>query len=77
MRTLDFYACAMFNARQARHETVAAWCSRIDQLISNRRLKCAVSQLGRACFIQGPANERIRTVVRARSPTHITEATEY
>ena len=31
-RTLDFYACAMFNARQAKHETVATWCSRLDQL---------------------------------------------
>jgi hypothetical protein len=36
-RTLDFDACAMFNARQAKHETVAAWCSRLDQLISDFR----------------------------------------
>jgi hypothetical protein len=30
-RTLDVYACAMFNARQAKHETVAARCSMLDQ----------------------------------------------
>jgi hypothetical protein len=35
-----------------------------------------VSQLGKACFIQGLVNERIQTVVRARNPAHITEATE-
>ncbi|PNF23589.1 hypothetical protein B7P43_G13934 [Cryptotermes secundus] len=89
-RTLDFYACAMFNARQAKHETVAAWCSRLDQLSSDFRdaaiegatssemcgITKLVSQLGKACFIQGLANERIQTVVRARNPTHITEAAE-
>ncbi|PNF23780.1 hypothetical protein B7P43_G16801 [Cryptotermes secundus] len=89
-RTLDFYACAMFNARQAKHETVAAWCSRLDQLGSDFRdaaiegasssemcgITKLVSQLGKACFIQGLANERIQTVVRARNPTHITEAAE-
>jgi hypothetical protein len=36
-RTLDLYACAIFNARKAKHETVAAWCSRLDQLISDFR----------------------------------------
>ena len=89
-RTLDFYACAMFNARQAKHETVAAWCSRLDHLSSDFRdaategatssemcgITKLVSQLGKACFIQGLANERIQTVVRARNPTHITEAAE-
>jgi hypothetical protein len=35
-----------------------------------------VSQLQKACFIQGLVNERIQTVVRARNPTHITEAAE-
>ncbi|PNF43271.1 hypothetical protein B7P43_G00916 [Cryptotermes secundus] len=80
----------MFNARQAKHETVAAWCSRLDQLGSDFRdaaiegasssemcgITKLVSQLGKACFIQGLANERIQTVVRARNPTHITEAAE-
>jgi hypothetical protein len=89
-RTLDFHACAMFNARQAKHETVAAWCSRLDNLVSDFRdaaiedatssemcgIAKLVSQLGEACFIQGLANERIQTVVRTRSPSHITEDAE-
>jgi hypothetical protein len=37
IRRLDFYACAMFNARQAKHETVAAGCSRLDQFYSDFR----------------------------------------
>jgi hypothetical protein len=89
-RILDFYACAMFNARQAKHETVATWCSRLDQLVSDFRdaatedatssemcgISKLVSQLGKACFIQGLANERIQTIVRSRNPSHITEAAE-
>jgi hypothetical protein len=89
-RTLDFYACAMFNARQSKHERVAAWCSRLDQLVSDFRdaaiegatssemcgITKLVSQLGKACFIQGLANERIQTVVLDRNPSHIIEATE-
>ncbi|PNF16824.1 hypothetical protein B7P43_G17021 [Cryptotermes secundus] len=80
----------MFNARQAKHETVAAWCSRLDQLSSDFRdaatefatssemcgITKLVSQLGKAGFIQGLAIERIQTVVRAMNPTHITEAAE-
>jgi hypothetical protein len=45
-RTLDFYACAMYNVRQA------AWCSRLDQfqilgkqlLKARPHLKCVVPQ---------------------------------
>jgi hypothetical protein len=80
----------MFNARQAKHETVATWCSRLDQLVSDFRdaaiegatssemcgISKLVSQLGKACFIQGLANERIQTIVRSRNPSHITEAAE-
>jgi predicted LPLAT superfamily acyltransferase len=78
-RRSDFYVCAMFNVRQAKHETAAAWCSRLDQFSSDFRgaaiegatsskmcgITKLVSQLGKACFIQGLANERIQTVVRA------------
>jgi hypothetical protein len=35
-----------------------------------------VSQLGKACFVQGLVNEQIQTVVCARNPTHIKEAAE-
>jgi hypothetical protein len=58
--------CAMFNARQSKHETVAAWCSRLHQLASDFGdaaiegatssemcgLTKLVSQLGKTCFIQ-------------------------
>jgi hypothetical protein len=61
----------MFNARQVKHETVAVWCSRLDQLSSDFRgeaiegatssemcgITKLVPQLGKACFIQGLANE--------------------
>jgi predicted LPLAT superfamily acyltransferase len=80
----------MFNARQAKYDKVAVWCSRLDQFSSDFRstaiegatsfemcgITKLVPQLGKACFIQRLANERIQTVVRARNPTHITEAAE-
>jgi hypothetical protein len=80
----------MFNARQAKHETVAAWCNRLDKLSSGFRdaaigsatssemcgITKLVSQLGKACFIQRLASERIQTVVCAGNPAHITEAAE-
>jgi hypothetical protein len=73
-----------------KHETVPAWCSRLDLSGSDFRdtaiedvtlsemcgITKLVSQLGKACFIEGLANERIQTVVRASNPTHITEAAE-
>ena len=31
-RTLDFYACRMFSARQERNESVVSWGSRIDEM---------------------------------------------
>ena len=31
-RTLDFYACKMFSARQEKYESVASWGSRIDEM---------------------------------------------
>jgi hypothetical protein len=80
----------MFNDCQAKHETVATWCSRLDQLVSDFReaatesttssktcgITKLVSQLEKPCFIKGLANERIQMVVRSRNPSHITEATE-
>jgi hypothetical protein len=36
-RTLDFYTCTMSNARQTKHESVAAWCSRLDRLSADFR----------------------------------------
>jgi hypothetical protein len=50
-RTLDFYACAMFNARQAKHETIAAWCSRIDQLSSDFRDAATEGTTSEMCSI--------------------------
>ena len=31
-RTLDFYTCRMFSARQEKYESVASWGSRIDEM---------------------------------------------
>lgn len=83
-RTFDFYVCATFNSRQAKHETAAASCSRLDQSVSDFRVAavagCAatnfVSQLGKAFFIQGLASERIQIIVRSRNPSYNTEASE-
>jgi hypothetical protein len=76
-RTLDVYACAMFNARQARHETDFRDAVIESATSSERRdVTKLVSQLGKACFVQGLVYERIQTVVRARKPIHITEAVE-
>ena len=36
-RTLDFYACRMFNARQEKGENVASWGSRIDEMQTKLR----------------------------------------
>ena len=31
-RTLDFYACKMFSARQEKNGIIASWGSRIDEM---------------------------------------------
>ena len=36
-RTLDFYACRMFSARQEKNESVASWGSRIDEMQAELR----------------------------------------
>jgi hypothetical protein len=36
-RTLDYYACRMFNARQGNAESIASWGSRIDALQTDLR----------------------------------------
>jgi len=79
-RTLDYYACKMFSARQEKGESVASWGSRIDEMQTDLReaarrvctaeeIKGAVgliNYLSKACFIQGLHNERIQTIVRSR-----------
>jgi len=79
-RTLDYYACKMFSARQERGESVASWGSRIDEMQTDLReaarrvskeeeIKGAVgliNHLGKACFIQGLRNEWIQTIIRSR-----------
>jgi len=79
-RTLDYYACKMFSARQDKGESVASWGSRIDEMQTDLReaarrvckdeeIKGAVgliNHLGKACFIQGLHSERIQTIVRSR-----------
>jgi DNA polymerase/3'-5' exonuclease PolX len=36
-RTLDFYACRMFSARQRKHESIASWGNKIDELQTDLR----------------------------------------
>ncbi|XP_047112143.1 uncharacterized protein LOC124788904 [Schistocerca piceifrons] len=79
-RTIDYYACKIFQARQGQGEPIAMWASRIDEMqrdfreavnrvTARENLKGAielVDSLGRACFIQGLSNDRIQTIVRSR-----------
>jgi len=79
-RTLDFYACKMFNARQGKAETIASWGNKIDEMQTDLREAARrvckkeeilgaiglINHLGKACFIQGLFNERIQTIVRSR-----------
>ena len=79
-RTLDFYACRMFSARQDKNESVASWGSRIDEMQTElreaaRRIRKPeeilgavglICHLGKACFVQGLNNDRIQTIVRSR-----------
>ena len=82
-RTLDYYACRMFNARQGRNESIASWGNKIDELQTDLREAARrvcrpeeilgavglINHLGKACFIQGLSNERIQTIVRSRGET--------
>ncbi|XP_063216520.1 uncharacterized protein LOC134527610 [Bacillus rossius redtenbacheri] len=79
-RTLDFYACRLFNARQGSHEPVVNWGSRVDTMVTELKeaaLKVCtrpqengamalIQHLARACFVQGLSVERIQTVIRSK-----------
>lgn len=79
-RTIDFFACKLFNSKQGGSEGVASWGSRIDamsselteamvRLLPTRHHEGAIAFLkyiSKACFIQGLQDERVQTVVRAR-----------
>jgi hypothetical protein len=83
-RTLDYYACRMFNSRQGPGRNIASWSSRIDTMQSQLREAayriCAeeelivamglINHLAKACFVQGLNNERIQTIVRAKVPCY-------
>jgi hypothetical protein len=89
-RTLDYYSCKMFRARQERNDGVASWANRIDELqtylreaarrVSSRRDKGGsrlINHLSKVCFIQGLHNERIQTIVRSRGESILlSQATE-
>jgi hypothetical protein len=84
-RTLYFYACQMFSSLQGAHESIASWSSRIDTMQSELREAvfriCTeeeligamglINHLAKACFVQGLANERIQTIVRAREESAV------
>lgn len=79
-RTIDFFACKLFNSKQGSNEGIASWGSRIDAMSSDlteamtRLLPSChhegaiafLKYISKACFIQGLHDERIQTVVRAR-----------
>jgi len=79
-RTLDYYACKMFSARQSKGESIASWGNKIDALQTDLREAARrvckpeeilgaiglINHLGKACFIQGLFSERIQTIVRSR-----------
>jgi hypothetical protein len=79
-RTLDYYACRKFSARQDRCENIASWGSRIDEMQTELReaakMVCRpeellraiglINHLGKACFIQGLQNAWIQIIVRSR-----------
>ena len=78
-RTLDFYACRMFSARQERGESVASWGRWIDEMQTELREAARrickpeeilgavglICNLGKAYFVQGLNNERIQNIVRS------------
>lgn len=80
-RTLDFYACQMFQAKQGKNESVTDWGSRVDKLVSAFREVALedstpekmegqvelISKLALASFIQGLADPNVRTMVRSRN----------
>jgi hypothetical protein len=79
-RTLDFYACRMFSARQEKGESVASWGSRIDEMQTELREAARrvcrpeeilgavgiIGHFGKSCFLQELNSERIQTIVRIR-----------
>jgi hypothetical protein len=84
-RTLVYYACKMFSARQEKCESVASWGRRIDEIHTDLReaarractaeeIKGAggfINHLSKACFIQGLHNERIQTIVLSRGESNL------
>ena len=54
-RTLDYYACEMFSARQNKIESIASWGHKIDELQTDlreaaRRVSCNYTETGDTCF---------------------------
>ena len=89
-RTLDYYSCKMFSARQGKGESIASWGNKIDELQTDLREAAKrvckpeeilgaiglINHLGKACFIQGLYNESIKTIVRSRGESILSQATE-
>ena len=78
-RTLDYYACKMFNPRQGKNESIGSWGNKIDELQTDLRKAARricrpeeilgvmglLNHLGKACFKQGLCNERIQTIAQS------------
>jgi hypothetical protein len=84
-RTLDYYACKMFCARESKNKRIASWGHKTDELqtdlrdASRRGFKpeeilgaiSLINHLGKICFVQGLYNERIQTIVRSRGESSL------
>ena len=70
----------MFSAHQEKYDSVASWGSRINEMKTELREAARricrpeeilgavglICHLGKACFVQGLNNERIKTIVPSR-----------
>jgi len=89
-RTLDFHASQLFKARQGKDKKVADWIHKIQNLGSQFHeaalLNCREAAregildlsdwLRNICFIQGPASDRIQTIVRSCNYQNFNEIAE-
>jgi hypothetical protein len=89
-RTLDYYACKMFSARQDKNESIASWGNKIGELQTDLREAARrvcnpeeilgaiglINHLGKACFIQRLCNEHIQTIIRSRGESILSRAIE-
>ncbi|XP_067002057.1 uncharacterized protein [Anabrus simplex] len=87
-RTVDFYACQLFAARQGKNESIARWAHRVDRmgtelrnamvqgepLVAREYQIRAVRKLVKASFVQGIRDERIQSLIKSRDAQTLEQA---